>query len=170
MRGNVAEQRRVREIAGRDLERRQAELGKEVRARLVEDRTEEGHALLARELAELEPLRGRELERLTVLAVRAPERVLVVVRRVEEVTRVEAAVVALLELDGIRAALLRRTNERLRLLDITLVVVPDLRDDVRRAVPRDDLAIDDQLAHGAMVLAKPERQCSTAAFTAPAPA
>jgi hypothetical protein len=34
------------------------------------------------------------------------------------------------------------------------VVVPDLSNDVRGAVPRDRLAVDDQLAHGAMVLAE----------------
>jgi hypothetical protein len=32
------------------------------------------------------------------------------------------------------------------------VVVPDLRDDVRRPVPRDHLPVDDELAHVAMVL------------------
>jgi hypothetical protein len=35
------------------------------------------------------------------------------------------------------------------------VVVPDLRDDIRGAVPRNHPAVDDELLHGAMVLAKP---------------
>ena len=86
-----------------------------------------------------------------------PKRVLVVVRRVVQRTRVQAAVVALLELDRVGPALLRRMDERLRLLDVALVVVADLRDDVRGTVPRDGPAVDDQLAHGAMVLAAAEQ-------------
>jgi hypothetical protein len=35
------------------------------------------------------------------------------------------------------------------------VVVAELRDDVRRPVPRDHSSVDDQLAHGAMVLTRP---------------
>ncbi len=115
-------------------------------------------ALLTRELAELEPFGGGELERLTVLTVRPAEGVLVVVGRVVERARVELRVVALLQLDRVRAALPRGTHERLRLLDVALVVVADLRDDVGRAVPRDDPAVDDQLEHVAMVLARPERK------------
>ena len=93
-----------------------------------------------------------------MLAVRRAVAVLVVVRRVVVRAREEDAVLALLELDGVHAALLRRVDERLRLLEIALVVVADLRDDVRGPVPRDDLAVDDQLAHGAMVLARAERE------------
>ena len=104
---------------------------------------------------------GGELERLAVLAVRAAEAVLVVVRRVVQLPRVEAAVVALLELDGVDAALLRRVDECLGLLDVALVVVADLRDDVRGAVPRDGLAVDDQLAHGTMVLAAADDEVAT---------
>jgi hypothetical protein len=126
--------------------------GEEVGARLVEHRAEERHAFLPRELAQLEPFGGGELERLAMLAVRAPERVLVVVRRVVERACVQAAVVPLLELHRIGAALPRRAHQRLRLLEVALVVVADLGDDIGRAVPRDDPAVDDQLAHGAMVL------------------
>ena len=87
-----------------------------------------------------------------MLAVRRAVALLVVVRRVVVLAGEERAVVALLELDRVDAALARGVDERLRLLEVALVVVPDLRDDVRRAVPRDGLAVDDQLAHGAMVL------------------
>ena len=90
--------------------------------------------------------------------VRTAEGVLVVVGRVVERACVELRVVALLQLDRVRATLPRGTHERLRLLDLALVVVADLRDDVGRAVPRDDPAVDDQLEHVAMVLAKPERK------------
>jgi hypothetical protein len=38
------------------------------------------------------------------------------------------------------------------------VVVADLRDDVRGTVPRDSPAVDDELGHGPMVLAKPVAQ------------
>ena len=120
-------------IGRSDLEGGQAELGEEVGARLVEHRGEQRDALLATELAQLEPRGSRELERFTMLAVRRSEAVLVVVRRVVELSRVEAPVVALLELDRVDAALLRRVDERLRLLEIALVVVPDLGDHVRRA-------------------------------------
>ena len=58
-----------------------------------------------------------------MLAIGRAVAVLVVVRRVVERTREEHAVVALLELDRVDAALLRRVDERLRLLDLALMVV-----------------------------------------------
>ena len=142
-RGHVPEQRSVHEVGRGDLERGHVELGEEVRARLVEDGAEERDALLARELAKLEPGCGVQLERLAVLAVRRAEGVLVVVGRVVERARVERAVVALLELDRVDAALLRRVDQRLRLLDVSLVVVTDLGDDVRRLVVGDPSSVHD---------------------------
>ena len=144
----MPEERRVDEIRGGDLERRRVETGHEVGARLVEDRGEERDALFAAELPELEPVAGRQLERLAVLPVGRAEAVLVVVRRVVLLAGEERAVVALLELHGVDAALLRRADQRLCLIEIALVVVPDLCDDIRRAVARDRLAVDDQLPHG----------------------
>ena len=61
------------------------------------------------------------------------------------------AVVALLELHGVDAALLRGAEELLRLLDAPLVVVADLRDDEAAGVVADPAPADDQLAHGAIV-------------------
>ena len=144
---DVAEKRRVHEVGGGDLEGGRPELGEEVRARLVEHGREERDAFLAAELAELEPVAGRELERVAVLAVRRAEAVLVVVRRVVERARVERLVVALLELDRVRAAAFRGPDQLLGVLDVALVVVPDLGDDVRLAVARDPLAVDDELRH-----------------------
>ena len=99
-----------------------------------------------------------------MLAVGRAVALLVVVRRLVVLAREERAVVALLELDRVDAALARGVDQRLRLLELALVVVPDLGDDVRGAVPRDGLAVDDQLAHGAMVLAavaRPQAACSS---------
>ena len=58
----------------------------------------------ARVRLQLLVLGAAELERLAVRAVRRPVAVLVLVRPVEELPRVQAAVVALLELDRVRAA------------------------------------------------------------------
>src|SRR5262249_55073196 len=142
----------VQQVPRRELEGVDAELRQEIGARLVERSRDEGGAFLVRVPAELEPVALRELESLTMLAVRRAEAVLVVVRRLVERTGEETTVVALLELDRIDAALARRVDERLRLLEVALVVVPDLGDDVRGAVPRYHPPVDDQLAHGAMVL------------------
>src|SRR5439155_17985183 len=147
VRRDVPEERRVDEVGGGDLEGGSADLGEEVRARLVERGAEERHVELARDSVEVEPLLARELERLAVLAVGRAEGVLVVVRQVEERARVQPAVVALLQLDRVRAALLRRTEQLLRLLVRALVVVPDLGDDVRLAVIRDPPTVYDELPH-----------------------
>ena len=155
-RSHVPQERHVQEIPRCELERVDAELREELGARLVERRSDERGAFLARVPAQLEPVALRELERLPVRAVRRPEAVLVVVGRVVERAREEAPVVAFLELHCIGPALARRVDERLRLLEVALVVVPDLSDDVRGPVPRDDPPVDDQLAHGPMVRAKPE--------------
>src|SRR5262249_40084641 len=144
----------VQQVPRRELEGVDAELRQEIGARLVERRRDEGGAFLVRVPAELEPVALRELESLTMLAVRRAEAVLVVVWRLVERTREETAVVALLELDRIDAALTCRVDERLRLLEVALVVVPDLGDDVRGAVPRYHPPVDDQLAHGAIVLGR----------------
>ena len=85
---------------------------------------------LARVRQQLAVRVGPELERLAVLAVRAAEAELVVVRLLEEVARVERAVRALLQLDRVRATLLRSVDQTLRLLEVALMVVADLRDDV----------------------------------------
>src|SRR6185437_16765915 len=112
-------------LVGRDVE-----VGEEVGAGEVERGREERDTELAGIGLELEVLVAPELERLPVRAVRGAEARLVVVRAIERLTRVEVAVVALLELDGVRAALCRRLEHVLRLLDRALVVVADLRDDV----------------------------------------
>ena len=83
-----------------------------------------------------------------MLAVRRAERVLVVVGRLVLLARVETAVVPLLELDRVDAALLRGVDQRLRLLDVALMVVADLGDDVRTTTVVDPPPVDDQLRHG----------------------
>ncbi len=152
-RRDVAEKRDVEQIPGGELERVDVELGEQIGARLVERGGDERDALLLRVARQLEPVALRQLEELAVLAVGRAVALLVVVRRVVVVAREERAVVALLELHRVDPALTRRVDQRLRLLELALVVVPDLGDDVGGAVPRQGLAVDDQLAHGAMVLA-----------------
>jgi hypothetical protein len=104
-----------------------------------------------------------------VLAVGRAVALLVVVRRVVVLAREEHAVLALLELHGVDPALARRVDQGLGLLELALVVVPDLGDDVRGPVPCQGLAVDDQLAHGAMVLAEPAR-ARVRLHSAPSPA
>ena len=138
-RRDPSEKRDVEQIPGGELERVDVELGEQVRARLVEGGGDERDALLLRVARQLEPVALRQLEELAVLAVGRAVALLVVVRRVVVVAREERAVVALLELHRIHAALPRRVDQRLRLLELALVVVPDLGDDVRGTVRVSDL-------------------------------
>ena len=142
--GHVSQQRRVVEVAGRDLEGGHVELGEEVGAGAVEHRGEEGDADLSRELPQLGILVAPELEQLAVLAVRrgrSCSRSRTACRRRRGV--IQRPVVALLELDGVHTALLRHVEQLLRLLDVALVVVPDLGDDVAVRLVGDRPAIDD---------------------------
>ena len=152
-RRDVPKERDVEKVAGRELERVDVELGEEIGARLVESGSDERDTLLLRVARQLEPVALRQLEELAVLAVGLAVALLVLVRRLVVGAREEHAVVALLELHGVDAALPRRVDQRLCLLQLALVVVPDLRDDVGSAVSRQRLAVDDQVGHGAMVLA-----------------
>ena len=90
-RGDVAEERRVAQVARRDLVRRNVELGEQVGARLVERRREEDEAELARARLQLHVRAAIELERLAVRAVGRAEAVLVVVRAVVERAREQRA-------------------------------------------------------------------------------
>ena len=150
-RGDVAQERRVAEVAGGDLVGRHVELGEQVGARLVERRREEHEAELAGARLQLDVGAAIELERLAVRAVRRAEAVLVVVGAVVERAGVQAPVVALLELDRVHARLLREHEQLLRLLDRALVVVADLGDDEARRVVGDPAAVDLELAHRAIV-------------------
>src|SRR5262249_40441749 len=78
-----------------------------------------------------------ELERLSVLSVGGAEAVLVVVRSVVGGAGEERPVVALLQLDGVDAAVTGGAEELLRLLHAALVVVADLRDHEAGALVRD---------------------------------
>ena len=78
-----------------------------------------------------------ELQKLAVLAVGGAEAVLVVVRLVVRGARVEAAVVALLQLHRVRAGQLGLAEQLARLVEAALVVVADLRDDVALRVIAD---------------------------------
>src|SRR4029450_7138123 len=89
---------------------------------------------------------GIELECLAMFAVRVAEAQLVVVRLLVELTRVQRAVGALLQLDRVRAALLRSVDQTLGELDVALVVVPDLGDDVARLVVAELDAVDRERA------------------------
>ena len=150
-RRHMPQERRVPQVAGRDLVGGQVELREQVGARLVERGREEDEPELVRDGAELRERAPVELERLAVPAVRGAEAVLVVVRAVVQRAGEERAVVALLELDRVDAHVLRRVEQRDRLLDASLVVVADLRDDEARRVVRDPASVDRQLAHRAMV-------------------
>ena len=147
----MAQERRVAEVAGRDLVGRNVELGEQVGARLVERRREEHEAELAGARLQLDIGAAIELERLAVGAVRRAEAVLVVVGAVVERTGVQPPVVPLLELDGVHARLLREHEQLLRLLDRALVVVADLGDDEARRVVGDPAAVDLELAHRPIV-------------------
>ena len=150
-RGDMPQERRVAQVAGRDLVRRDVELGEQVGARLVERRREEHEAELAGARLQLDVGAAIELERLAVGAVRRAEAVLVVVGAVVERAREQPPVVALLELDRVHARLLREHEQLLRLLDRALMVVADLGDDEAGRVVGDPAAVDLELAHRAIV-------------------
>src|SRR5690349_19856741 len=100
-----------------------------------------------------------------MLAVGPSEAELVVVRLLEELARVESAVRALLQLDGIDAALLGGRHELLRLLETALMVFADLRDDVALTAVVDLDAVDRQpalLAHRSMLVAGVRRRSRSA--------
>ncbi len=160
--GDVAEERHVQEVARGELEGVDVELRQKVGARLVERGGNERDSFLARVARKLEPVALVELERLAVLPVGRAEAVLVVVGRVVELAREEAPVVALLELDRVDAALLRGVDQRLGLLDLALVVVPDLRDDVRGLVVGDPPAVYVELGHGPDATEAPARASAPA--------
>src|SRR5262249_16658856 len=125
-RRHVAEEGDVQEVPGGELEGGDVELGTEVGARRIERGNDEPEAELPGVPLELDPLLAAEFERLAVLAVGRAEAVLVVVRGVVEGTGEERPVVALLQLDRVDPALLGGMDERLRLLELSLVVVTDL--------------------------------------------
>src|SRR5438309_6559686 len=129
---DVSLQRRVLQITRGELVRRHVELREKIRAFEVPGGREERDAELACITLKLAVVVGAELQRLPVLAVRRAERELVVVRLFVVGARVERAVRALLQLDRIRAPLVRGLDELLRLLELALVVVTDLRDHVAR--------------------------------------
>ena len=108
-------------------------------------------------LAQLDVGVAVELEGLAMGAVRRPEAVLVVVRAVVQLAGVEAAVVALLELDGVHAGVLRGPDQLARALEAALVVVADLGDHEAGRVVGDSPAVDHELAHGAIVATPQER-------------
>ncbi len=172
-RRDVPQERRVPQVARGDLVGGQLELREQVGARLVERSREEDEPELVRDAAELRERGSIELERLAVPAVGRAEAVLVVVRAVVQRAREERAVVALLELDRVDAHVLRRVEQLDRLLDASLVVVADLRDDEARRVVRDPASVDRQLAHRAMVAPRaaapraPRRPCHGCGRVAP---
>ena len=112
---DVLEQRRALQVAGRDLVGRHVELCEEVGARDVERGGEEVDAELAGVGLQLGVLARAELEGLAVLAVGGAEAVLVVVRLVVGRPGVEPAVVALLQLDRVRAGELGLAEQLARL-------------------------------------------------------
>src|SRR5204863_6394157 len=109
---------------------------------------EEGDAELACVRLQLAVRVPIQLERLAVLAIRRAERKLVVVRLVVERACVERPVRAFLELDRVRAPFVRGLNQLLRLFDVALMVVSDLRDDKGVAVVTDLEAVDRERSHG----------------------
>src|SRR5687768_5071666 len=133
-RGDVLEQRRALDVAGRDLERRHVELAEKVRAGDIERGCKEVDPELAGVLLQLAVLGGAELEKLTMLPVGGAKTVFVVVRLVVGDAGVEPAVVALLQLDRMRTRELGLAEQLARLVETALVIVPDLRDHVARRV------------------------------------
>src|SRR6185312_4776658 len=153
------------------LERRHVELREQVGALEVERGREERDVDFTRMSLQLRKIACRQLERLAVLAVRSPEAGLVVVRLIEELARVQSAIRALLQLDGIGPAFLGGVDQLLRLLETALMVVPDLRDDVARATVMDLDTVDRQpafVAHRSMLVAgvrRRSRSASTSRWT-----
>src|SRR6266545_8148943 len=105
-RRDVPQQRRVEQIRRCELVGGDIEFGEEVRTLEVEGRSKEGNADLARIALQLGVVLAIELERLAMRPVRRAKAELVVVRLLEEVSRVERAVRALLHLDGVSTAVL----------------------------------------------------------------
>src|SRR5262249_6690497 len=164
--GDMALERRVAQIARGELECRDVQLGEQVGALEVERRREQRHPALTCVPHQLPVLVGAELERLTMLAVRVPEAQLVVVRLLVELAGIERPVRALLQLDGVDAALFRGVDEALRLLDVALVVVADFGDDVARLVVAELDAVDDESSHRrSMLVAAPVRSRSRSLST-----
>ena len=87
-----------------------------------------------------------ELQRFAVLAVGGAEAVLVVVRLLVRRARVEAAVVALLQLDGRDACLVRGAEHLPARLEIALMVVADLGDHITVGVVADSVGANLQCA------------------------
>jgi Dolichyl-phosphate-mannose-protein mannosyltransferase len=144
--GQVTQERRVAQVARRDLVGWHVKLGEELRARDVEGGREERDAELPGDRLQLDEGVTVELKGFAVLAVRRTEAVFVVVGHVELRPRVERPVITLLQLYGIRTALCCGPDERLRRREVTLVVVADLGDHIRRRLVTDLPAIDRQLA------------------------
>src|SRR5262245_14150799 len=127
---DVLEQRRAFQIAGRNLVRRNIEFVQEIGAGQVECGGEEIHAELRRQRLQLTVLLEPELQELAVLAIGRTEAVLVVVGFVVRGTGVKTLVVALLQLDRVRAGQFRFAEQFAGLIEAALVVVSDFRDDI----------------------------------------
>ena len=105
--GDMAQQRQIDDISRSDLVSRHIECFEEVRARNIESRGEEGYADLLRMRDQFEMLFRGEFQRLTVFAISRAIAVAMQIGRVEHRLGEQGAVVALLQLDRVRAALLR---------------------------------------------------------------
>src|SRR5690606_32780964 len=158
--GDVLQQRRALQVARGDLVGRNAERLEEVGAGEVEGGGEEVDAELRGIRLQLAVLVQSELEELAVFAVCGAEAVLVVVRLLVGGARIEAAVVALLQLYRVRPRQLGLAKELTRLVQAALVVVADFRDDVAGRVIADLVRADSE---GACHLSTPGHRPAGAA-------
>jgi hypothetical protein len=142
----VLEERRALQVAGRDLVGRHVEGGEEVGTRDVEGRREEVHAELARVFLQRLVLVEAELQEFAVLAVGRAEAVLVVVRPVVRRGCIKPPVVALLQLDCVRAGELRLAEQLSRLVEAALMVVSDFRNDIALRLVADLVTADSECA------------------------
>jgi hypothetical protein len=97
----------------------------------------------------LEVLGQPELQRLAMLAICGPKSVLAVVVPVERRAGEQLAIVPLLKLHGRGACLFGRVEQPHALLDVALVIVPDLRDHVAVVIIGHPDAVDDELTRRA---------------------
>ena len=112
---HVLEQRRVDDVAGRELERRHVELGEEVGAVVVERSGEERDPDLLAEADQFHVFVAPELQRLAVRPVGVAEGVLALIGAVVHLAGEQRAIVALLQLDRVGAAFLGGAKQVLAL-------------------------------------------------------
>lgn len=140
--GDLLQERRVRQIARRDLVGGHVDRGEQIRRRRIEGGREEQDANLPGIGGQRAILLAVELQRLAMFAVGRRIGVLAVVRAVVQFLIEQRPVIALLQLHRVGTGLLGGLEHGHALLQVALVIVADLGDDVGGAVVGDGLVAD----------------------------